>query len=316
MTMKAGKIMNPFNMNRKLLGGVEAGGTKMVCAVATEPGVILDEVRFPTTGSRETLARVVDYFESAQKQFAALGELGAIGYGTFGPAVVTVGEPGYGTILPTPKLGWQGADVLGVLAKSFPDVALSFDTDVNAAAVGEGYEGGSGVAGAAVGSKNYIYITVGTGIGGGVVIDGKPLNARPHAEIGHMRVPVLDGFPGCCDFHGDCLEGLASGTAMSQRWGMPAQDLAPDHEAWDLEASYLALMVQNLVACFAPEKIIMGGGVMEQEVLLPLIREKFQALAGGYWGSGGNNKGELLVSPAMGNQAGIIGALVMAEDFR
>jgi len=316
MTTKAGMIMNPFKMNRRLLGGVEAGGTKMVCAVATEPAVILDEVRFPTTGAEETLARVVDYFESAQKQFAEFGQLGAIGYGTFGPAVVTVGEAGYGTILPTPKPGWQGANVLGVLAKAFPDVALSFDTDVNAAAVGEGYAGGTGSAvGAAVGLKNYIYITVGTGIGGGVVIDGKPLNARPHAEIGHMRVPVLDDFPGCCDFHGDCLEGLASGTAMSQRWGIPAQELAPDHEAWDLEASYLALMVQNLVACFAPEKIIMGGGVMEQEVLLPLIREKFQTLAGGYWGSEGNKDGELLVSPALGTQAGIIGALMMARDL-
>lgn len=275
----------------------------MVCAVAIEPGKVLDEVRFPTTHPEETLQRVVAYFETAQQKFGALA---SIGYGTFGPAVVTCGEPGYGSILPTPKLGWEGADVLGVLSKAFPEVALSFDTDVNAAAIGEGF------AGAARGMKNYIYVTVGTGIGGGVVIDGKPLNARPHAEIGHMRVPLLseDDYSGCCVFHGNCLEGLASGSAMRGRWGVPAQELSSDHEAWDVEATYLALMVQNLVACFAPEKIILGGGVMEQPVLLPKIWEKFQSLSAGYW----QCDSDLLVSPAMGNQAGIVGALVMARD--
>lgn len=288
-------------MNGKLLGGVEAGGTKMVCAVANEPGVVLDEVRFPTSDSKETLLRVKDYFNQAEKKF---GTLGSIGYGTFGPAVVSPGELGYGTILPTPKPGWQGADVLGFLKKSFPGASLAFDTDVNAASIGEGY------AGAARGLKNFIYITVGTGIGGGVVIDGKPLNAKPHAEIGHMLIPKLDDYSGCCSFHGACLEGLASGSAMGARWGVPAQELLPDHEAWDLEAAYLASMVQNLVACFAPDRIILGGGVMEQEFLLAKVREIYHQNANGYW----QIDDELLVNPAMGNQAGITGALVMAEQ--
>ncbi len=288
-------------MNNALLGGVEAGGTKMVCAVAREPGDILDEVRFPTTDSENTLERVREYFAQAQDQF---GELGAIGYGTFGPAGVTPEAPEYGTILPTPKPGWQGADVVGFLKDSFPNALISFDTDVNAAAIGEGF------AGAAQGLKNYVYITVGTGIGGGVVIDGKALNAKPHAEIGHMLVPRLDDFEGCCSFHGACLEGLASGSAMGARWGVPAPELGPGHEAWDLEAEYLAMMVQNLVACFAPDRIILGGGVMEQPFLLEMVREKYYAKTGGYW----PNDDSLLVTPAMGNQAGITGALVMARE--
>jgi len=288
-------------MSGKLLGGVEAGGTKMVCAVANEPGVVLGEVRFPTASSEETLLKVKDYFEQAQVKY---GELGAIGYGTFGPAGVTQGEPNYGTILPTPKPSWQGADVLGFLSQSFPDVGLAFDTDVNAAAIGEGF------AGAGRGMKNFIYITVGTGIGGGVIIDGKPLHAKPHAEIGHMLVPVIDDYKGCCSFHGACLEGLASGSAIGQRWGIPAQELSPDHEAWDLEAEYLAMMVLNLVACFAPERIILGGGVMEQDFLLTKVREAYYQKTGGYW----QHDESFLVSPEMGNQAGITGALVMASE--
>lgn len=288
-------------MNKKLLGGVEAGGTKMVCAVAEKPGEVIDEVRFPTTKPDETLQRVKEYFEQAQEKFGALA---AIGYGTFGPASVTQGDPGYGKVLPTPKPGWQGADVVGFLECAFPGVAVSFDTDVNAAAIGEGF------AGAAMSLKNFVYITVGTGIGGGVVVDGKALNAKPHAEIGHMLVPRLDDYSGCCSFHGACLEGLASGSAIGARWGIPAPELGPDHEAWDLEASYLAMMVQNLVACYAPERIILGGGVMEQDFLLEMVREKFVKSAAGYW----QPDESLLVTPAMGNQAGITGALVMAQE--
>ena len=273
----------------------------MVCAVAYEPGNVIDEVRFPTTNAEETLLRVKAYFDEAQVKF---GKLASIGYGTFGPACVTQGQANYGKILPTPKPGWQGADVVGFLEKAYPEVRISFDTDVNAAAIGEGY------AGAAKGMKNFIYITVGTGIGGGVVIDGKALNANPHAEIGHMLVPRVDGddFKGCCSFHGDCLEGLASGSAMGARWGIPAPELGPDHEAWEMEASYLAMMVQNLVASFAPERIILGGGVMEQEFLLAKVREKYVKNAAGYW----PQDDSLLVTPALGNQAGITGALVMA----
>ncbi len=290
-------------MNTGLLGGVEAGGTKMVCAVAKEPGLPLDEKRFSTTDPEETLPRVAAYFEQAQREF---GELAAIGYATFGPAVVSEGGTGYGTILSTPKYGWQGVDVVGFLNKNFPGVVLSYDTDVNAAAIGEG------IWGAARGVGTYIYITVGTGIGGGVIVDGRPLHTRPHAEIGHMLVPIqrgeVPGFSGVCPFHGACLEGLASGTAMHRRWGVPAEELEPDHEAWELEAAYLAAMVQNLVACYGPERIILGGGVMEQGFMLDRVREKFKQSAGGYW----QESDDLLVRPGLGNQSGIIGALQMA----
>ncbi len=291
-------------MSNVLLGAVEAGGTKMVCAVAREPGVVLAEGRFATTGPAETLRRVKDYFDRAQKEF---GQLGAIGYGTFGPAVVSEGAAKYGTILATPKPGWDGTDVIGFLKRSFPGVGLAFDTDVNAAARGEGF------AGAARGLKNFIYVTVGTGIGGGVIVDGKVLRTGLHAEIGHMLVPrqegEVDGFPGVCPFHGGCLEGLASGTAMGQRWGIPAEKLGPDHEGWDLEAGYLAAMVQNLVACYAPERIILGGGVMEHAGMLERVQVRFDQDAGGYW----QVVEDLLVRPGLGRQAGITGALLMAE---
>ncbi|BDS08405.1 fructokinase [Oceaniferula spumae] len=291
-------------MMQKLLGGVEAGGTKMVCAVAHEPNTVLDEVRFATTGPDETLARVTDYFQQAVEKF---GPLDAIGYGTFGPACITMGDAKYGHILNTPKAGWQGCDVLAGLSASFPNAKLSFDTDVNAAAIGEG------AFGAARDHKNFIYITVGTGIGGGVIINGKPLHSEPHAEIGHMLVPMVDGeleeFAGSCKFHGCCLEGLASGTAIGQRWGGSSRDLSEDHVAWDIEARYLAVMVQNLIACYAPGKIILGGGVMEQCGLLGKIKTELAARIGDYW----QLADDLLVLPQLGNQAGITGALLMAS---
>jgi len=294
-----------FDMSHRLLGGVEAGGTKMVCAVAYEPDQILDLERFPTTNAEETLTKVKGYFERIGEKY---GIPNAIGYGSFGPAGVNPSSPDYGKILNTPKLGWQGADVLSFFAKAFPDTRFSFDTDVNAAALGEGF------AGVARGVKNFIYVTVGTGIGGGVIIDGKPLQSRPHAEIGHMLVPIAAGeladYEGSCPFHGRCLEGLASGTALGARWGMPAYELAPDHEAWQLETRYLAEMVMNLVACYGPDKIILGGGVMEQDFLLDMVRAELAELMGGYW----QEHVDLLVRPQLENEAGITGALLMASS--
>ncbi|MBK1853541.1 ROK family protein [Verrucomicrobiaceae bacterium 5K15] len=292
-------------MSNRLLGAVEAGGTKMACAVAREPDKILEETRFPTSEPEGTFAQVDAFFTQAE---AKHGRVDALGYGTFGPAGVNPAESTYGQILKTPKDGWEGVDVLGFLREKFPKTKLAFDTDVNAAALGEGRYG------AAQGLQDFIYITVGTGIGGGVVIDGKPLHAQPHAEIGHMRVPLLEGelddFPGSCQFHGRCLEGLASGTAIGARWGIPATELPKDHPAWDLEAGYLAAMVQNLVACFAPQKIILGGGVMNQKFLLGKVKARYLAEMAGYW----SGHEDLLVLPELGNQAGITGALIMASS--
>ena len=291
-------------MSHELLGGVEAGGTKMVCAVAYEPDQILNEERFPTTNADETLARVIDYFERMSDQY---GLPAAIGYGTFGPAGVNASSSDYGTILNTPKPGWLGVDVIKTIGDVFPNTRFSFDTDVNAAALGEGY------AGAAQGLENFIYVTVGTGIGGGVILGGKPLRGRLHTEIGHMLIPEMEGekddFGGACPFHGRCLEGLASGHAIKERWGIPANQLDPDHEGWRLEARYLAAMIQNLVACYTPDRIILGGGVMEQEFLLVMIREELTKMMAGYW----QVNEDLLVRPALGNKAGITGALLMAS---
>ena len=290
-------------MSRSLLGAVEAGGTKMVCAVAYDPNEILDEVRFPTRDPAATLSEVEQYFRRMEDRYESIQ---SIGYGTFGPAAVHSSSADYGKILNTPKVGWQQVNVLGFLSESFPEARLAFDTDVNAAALGEGY------AGAGRGFQNYIYVTVGTGIGGGVVIGGKPLHANPHAEIGHMLVPDMSlessDFKGVCPFHGRCLEGVASGLAMTERWGVSPEQLAHDHQAWVIEARYLAAMIQNLMACYAPDKIILGGGVMEQEFLLDMIQSEFDQLAGGYW----QYPEDLIVRPELGNQSGITGALLMA----
>ncbi len=282
-------------------GAVEAGGTKFVCAVGDSAGNVLVEERFSTETPEPTLQRAVNFFKKHEGEY---GKIDHFGIGTFGPAGVNRSRDDYGKILATPKLGWQGADFVGTFQSAFPAATIVFDTDVNAAALGEGKRG------AAVGLKTYVYVTVGTGIGGGIVVNGRPLKGMLHPDIGHITVPAFDDFEGVCPFHGDCLEGLASGTAISERWGKEAWELAVDHPAWELEAEYLAAMVQTLTAVVSPERVILGGGVMEQTQLFSLVCEKFAKNTGGYW----PELEDFIVPSELGNQAGIIGCFELAKQ--
>ncbi len=287
------------------IGGIEAGGTKFVCAVsnADSLGEILLEERFETSDSETMLAKAVSFFQNAADKGMPIS---ALGIGTFGPAGVNPKLNNYGQILATPKEGWAGTDFLGVFKEAFPDVAISFDTDVNAAALGEGSQG------AAVGLDSYVYITIGTGIGGGVVINGKMIKGYLHPEIGHIYVHKQEGddFAGCCPFHTNCIESLASGTAINERWEMPAQEMAKDHPAWKLEAKYIAALCQTLTAVISPQRIILGGGVMQQTHLLAMIRAEFESLINGYW----DIPDDYIVTPELGNHAGIIGCLKLARE--
>lgn len=285
-------------------GGVEAGGTKFVCAVGSGPDDLQAEERFPTTSPAETLARVVAFFREA-------GPVRAVGVASFGPLDPNRGSPDYGTITSTPKPGWAHTDVVGPLRVALR-VPVGFDTDVNGAALGEWRWG------AARSLDTFLYLTVGTGIGGGGLINGALMHGLLHPEMGHLRVPhdrTRDPYPGACPYHGDCLEGLAAGPAIAERWGQPSETLPADHPAWDLEAEYLAAALHNLVCTVSPQRIIMGGGVMEQPQLLPLVRAKLRASLGRYVEAAAitDNIEAYIVAPALGARAGVLGAIALAE---
>ena len=294
--------------DRRLFGGVEGGGTKFVCVIGRGPDEILAEARIPTTSPEATLSQTVDFFRA---ESARRGSLAAVGVGSFGPVDLREGSATWGFITTTPKAGWAHTDVAGRLMKGL-GVPVAFDTDVNAAAIGEARWG------AAQGLDTFAYLTVGTGIGGGGLSGGQPMHGLVHPEIGHMLLPhdrSLDPFPGVCPFHAGCLEGLASGPALLARWGQPAENLPEGHPAWPLEARYLALAVANLVCTLSPQRIVLGGGVMEQTQLFPLIRKEVVALLNGYIRAAEILDGidTYLVPPGLGNRSGRLGALAMAE---
>ncbi|MGB3574207.1 MAG: ROK family protein [Phormidesmis sp.] len=291
-----------------LLGGIEAGGTKFVCAVGTGSDYIRDFVRIQTTTPEETLAQVVEFF---QRQIELEGALEAIGIGAFGPVDVRESSPTFGWFLDTPKPNWQQVDFAGVISREF-NVPIGFDTDVNAAALGEHQWGN------AQGLETFIYLTVGTGIGGGGLVGGQPIHGLLHPEMGHILVPhdlSADPFPGCCPFHQDCLEGLASGFAMEKRWGAKGVSLPEDHPAWELEASYLATGLVNFILVLAPERIIIGGGVMEQNRLFSMVRKQVQDKLNSYLSVPQITKGieDYIVPPKLGGKAGILGAFALAQ---
>lgn len=293
-----------------LLGGIEAGGTKFVCAVGPAPDDIRATTQIPTTTPSETLGAVRQFF-AAQQQ--AHGPLAAIGVGAFGPVDLHPASPTFGHITATPKAGWAHTDIVGPLRRAFT-VPVAFDTDVNAAALGEWQYG------AARGLDTCLYLTVGTGIGGGAIVHGQALHGLVHPEMGHVRVPhdlTTDPFAGACPFHGDCLEGLASGPAMAQRWGAPADTLPADHPAWTLEARYLALALHGFVCTLSPQRIVVGGGVMTPPHLLPRVRAELSALLAGYVDAPAvADVDTYLVPPALGPRAGVVGALVLAAQAR
>jgi fructokinase len=282
-----------------IYGGIEAGGTKWVCGIGTGPDDLRELATFPTTTPAETLARAAGFF-------AENGGVSAVGVGSFGPIDLRRGR-----ITTTPKPGWAGTEVVASLEQTL-DVPVAFDTDVNAAALGEQRWG------AAIGLETFCYITVGTGIGGGVMADGRLLHGLLHPEVGHMRIPhdrERDPFPGVCPFHGDCFEGLASGGAIRHRWDKPGEELGDAPAVWELEAEYLALGVVNVVCMVSPERLILGGGVMKQPSLLPLVRARVQALLAGYVSApelaGGID--EYIVAPSLGDRAGVLGAIELAR---
>ncbi|MDZ4248619.1 MAG: ROK family protein [Candidatus Nanopelagicales bacterium] len=300
----------------RMIGGVESGGTKTVCVVGTDPETITSRTRIPTTSDPvETLGEVAEFFAA---QCAAAGPLAAIGIGSFGPCDPNPTSPTYGYVTSTPKPGWTNTDVSGVLAaqmreRGIGEVPVVFDTDVNAAALGEQRFG------AGRGVSSLVYLTVGTGIGGGAMIDGRLAHGLIHPEMGHIRIPrpaqELARFAGVCPFHGDCWEGVASGPAMAARWGQSAEDLRPDHPAWDLEAEYIASGLHALVCVLSPERIILGGGVGSVPHLLRRVRPRLVDSLAGYIASPMITERtlEYVVGPGLGNDSGVVGALALAQ---
>ncbi len=295
-------------MAAALVGGIEAGGTKFVCAMGTGPDDLRAETRFPTTTPAETIARAIAFFQEHHAQTP----LAAIGIASFGPLDPDPASPTFGHITSTPKPGWANTDFVGPIRRAL-GVPVGFDTDVNVAALGEHRWG------AAQGLDTFIYLTIGTGIGGGGLVNGQLMHGLLHPEMGHIRVPhdqEADPYPGCCPYHGDCLEGLAAGPALEGRWRQPPETLPVEHPAWPLEAHYLALALANFICTLSPQRIILGGGVMEQRHLFPLIRREVQELLNGYIQAQEilERVEEYIVPPALGRRAGVLGAIALAQQ--
>jgi fructokinase len=293
----------------KVYGAVEAGGTKFVCAIGDESGRVLKQERFPTQDSASTLARMQLFLRNGSEEFGALS---GVGVGSFGPLQLDRRSAHYGYITRTPKPGWSGTDIVGALAREF-SCAVGFDTDVNAAALAE-HRWGS-----AQDVQNLVYLTVGTGIGGGALVNGKPLHGAMHPEMGHIyprRHPRDIGFPGICPFHRDCMEGVASGPAIQARSGATLADLDSAHVQWEIEADYLGQLCAQLVLTLSPQRIVLGGGVMSQAQLLGPIRLRMLHWLGGYVDRNEvlSDDSSYLVTPGLGDQAGVLGALALAID--
>lgn len=298
-----------------LVGAIEAGGTKFVCAVGTGPGERLQaRALFPSGDDPAKLLDVVSEWFADQER--GLGQLGAIGIASFGPVDLNPGSPSYGYITSTPKHGWQNTDLIGGLRKRLRDLPVGFDTDVNGAALGEHAWG------AAAGLTDFIYLTIGTGIGGGGMVGGQLMHGLLHPEMGHMLLPRVPGddFPGVCPFHGACWEGLCSGPAMNARAGAPAETLPPDHPVWQLETQYIAHALANIIYALSPQRIIIGGSVRKagqlgEERFFQLVREKVRIALNNYLGSEAL-KSEIagyIVPPVLGDDAGVCGAIALGQ---
>jgi fructokinase len=279
-----------------IYGGIETGGSKWECAIGTGPDDLRSTETIATTTPAETIARVIEFFEGE-------GPVAAVGIGSFGPIDPDPESATWGYITSTPKPGWAHTDVAPEIRRRL-DVPVAFDTDVNAAALGEHRWG------AAQGLDTFSYITVGTGIGGGGMAGGKLLHGLVHPEVGHLRIPHdrdRDPFDGVCPFHGDCLEGLASGRAIEARWGRRPEELDRDKQVWELQALYLALGLVSVISVLSPERILIGGGVMRQPALLPLVQREAARLMNGYQRAG------TIMSPALAPRSGVLGAIALAE---
>jgi fructokinase len=294
---------------KKLYGGIEAGGTKFVCVVASGPNQLVDEIRFTTSTPKETLEKAIQFFQP----FVTSEQVGTIGVGSFGPVDLNPESRTYGFISNTPKPGWSNTDFLGTLRRALK-INIAFDMDVNVAALGEYMWGAS------KSCDPSLYLTIGTGIGGGYIKDGRPLIGMLNLEMGHIRIPhsrELDPFAGNCPFHGDCFEGLASGPAIEERLGLTGARISENDPFWNLEADYIASALMNYILTLSPKKIILGGGVMQREFLFPKIWRRVRELLNGYVSSKIllDNTEAYIVPPGLGNQSGSLGAIALAMQM-
>lgn len=285
-----------------ILGALEAGGTKMVCAIGDENGNVKEQISIPTSTPEDTIPKILEYFKDKNIE--------ALGIGCFGPIDLNRKSETYGYITNTPKLAWRNFDIVGSLKKAL-NVPIGFDTDVNGSLLGEH------TFGIAKNKENAVYITIGTGVGTGVLSNGKLLHGMMHPEAGHIKMTrhPEDTFAGQCPVHGSCLEGLACGPAIEARWGKKGIELAEDKKVWELEAYYLAQSIYSLILTLSPEIIILGGGVMHQEILFPLIREEVKKINNGYLVTKEmDNLDEYIVPASLNDNQGLMGALQLGLD--
>ena len=288
-----------------LFGALEAGGTKMVMAIGDENGRILEQRSIPTTTPEETMPQIIEYF----KERLTEDGIKALGVGAFGPVDVVKGSPTYGHILNTPKLAWKGYDLAGTLEKAL-GIPVGLDTDVNGSCLGEMTYG------CAKGLDTVVYITIGTGIGAGIAVNGKLLHGMLHPEAGHILIAKNSHDPGrsVCPYHDSCFEGLASGPSIEARWGKKAVELVDNKVVWELESDYIAKGLVNMILTLSPQKIILGGGVMHQEQLFPMIRSKVTTLLNDYYTTKELMDMENYIVPAsLKDNQGIMGAVRLAQ---
>jgi fructokinase len=292
----------------KYFGGVEGGGTKFVCVVAASPDEVVEEERFATTTPGETIDRMIDFFAS----FIRDRQLSSICIASFGPVDLQKDSPTYGSITTTPKPGWAYTNVVKKIRDTF-DIPIFFELDVNAAAFGEYFWVSENQS-----IDPLVYFTIGTGIGAGLIVNGKIIHGLMHPEAGHMQIPhdwQIDPYKGFCSYHGDCFEGLASGPAMKDRWRQSPEMFGDEHPAWELEANYIAHALVNVICLLSPKRIILGGGVMQQPNLITLVRNKVLNLLNNYIHSPDilEHIDNVIVPPFLGDRSGVLGAIALAS---
>ncbi len=281
----------------RLFGGAELGGTKCILAVAESPTTIVKRIEIPTEIPEKTLKNIFGFFSNYK--------LNSIGIGTFGPIIIDRESKDHGLLISESKKGWKGTNLFTEFKNNF-DLMVNIDTDVNVAAIGE-YNYGAGKA-----CQTLVYVTIGTGIGGSVLVNGRPHIGNFHLEMGHMQVPNPDNFQGVCKIHGDCWEGLASGPSIEARWGVTPSELPESHEAWEKEAGLLASGIVSIIANHSPDRIILGGGVMKQKYLFSMIRSKVAQIWNDYTPL--EPQSQMIVEPGLGVDSGIVGSLIIASN--
>ena len=285
----------------EMYGGIEFGGTKTICAIGSQEGEITAKVTIPTTTVESTLGAVYDFFKNQSP-------IKALGIGSFGPLNINSQSEDYGSIYNAPKSGWTNVNLRGLLSNQF-NVPIYFDTDVNCSALGELYFG------VVKEVSNFAYLTLGTGIGGSLIIERQLVHGILNLEMGHMRIPHEDfknGFKGACNFHGDCLEGIAGGYAMQQHYGKRAEEIE-SIEAWDLEANHIAIALNNIIMAAGPEKIVLGGGLVHRNGLIEEVRSKLASIINDYLPIPDINS---YIVASSGDTNGVLGAIMLAAKFR